>query len=104
MSRGQAQRGQYGSTCGETYGAHWTWTAAERMAAPRALIVDDDLGFQAGLAELVKREGFVGPGASSWQQAREEIPATPPDILLVDLHLPDGSGLDLLEGFEPASS
>ena len=68
------------------------------------MIVDDDLGFLAGLAELVKREGFAVQSASTLKQAREEIAANPPDILLVDLHLPDGSGLDLLEGFEPGSA
>jgi two-component system response regulator AtoC len=73
-------------------------------AAPRALIVDDDPGFLAGLAELVKREGFAVQGAGSLKQAREEIAANPPDILLVDLRLPDGSGLDLLSDFEPASA
>jgi two-component system, NtrC family, response regulator AtoC len=74
-----------------------------QMATPRALIVDDDSGFLAGLAELVKREGFDVVTAGTLKQAREEIAANPPDILLVDLHLPDGSGLDLLEGFEPPS-
>ena len=74
------------------------------MATPRALIVDDDLGFLAGLAELVKREGFAVASASTLQQAREEVAEDPPDILLVDLHLPDGSGLSLLEGFEPVSA
>jgi two-component system response regulator AtoC len=74
------------------------------MGTPRALIVDDDPGFLAGLAELVKREGFAVASAGSLKQAREEIAAHPPDILLVDLHLPDGSGLDLLEGFEAASA
>ena len=74
------------------------------MAAPRALIVDDDLGFQAGLAELVKREGFAVSTAGTLKQAREGIAANPPDILLVDLNLPDGSGLSLLEGFEPGSA
>ena len=73
------------------------------MTTPRALVVDDDLGFQAGLAELVRREGFVVQSASTLQEARAEIAASPPDILLVDLHLPDGSGLDLLEAFEPGS-
>ena len=71
---------------------------------PRALIVDDDLGFLAGLAELVKREGFAVASASTLQQAREEVAEDPPDILLVDLHLPDGSGLDLLEGFDPGAA
>jgi CheY-like chemotaxis protein len=55
------------------------------MATPRALIVDNDLGFQAGLAELVTREGFAVATASTLKQARAEIFTNPPDILLVDL-------------------
>ena len=73
-------------------------------SAPRALIVDDDPGFLEGLAQLVKREGFGVASASTLKQAREEIAANPPDILLIDLHLPDGSGLSLLEGFDPVSA
>jgi DNA-binding NtrC family response regulator len=72
--------------------------------SPRALIVDDDPGFLLGLAELVRREGFAVTSAGSLKQAREEIEASPPDILLVDLHLPDGSGLDLLDAFEPSTA
>jgi DNA-binding NtrC family response regulator len=74
------------------------------VATSRALIVDDDTGFLEGLSELVRREGFDVRGAVTLKQAREEIAANPPDILLVDLHLPDGSGLALLEGFEPRSA
>lgn len=73
------------------------------MATPRALIVDDDPGFLSGLVELVKREGFLVSSAPSIQAAREEMAANPPDILLVDLNLPDGSGLKLLEGVDPAT-
>ena len=69
---------------------------------PRALIVDDDPGFLEGLTELVKREGFVVSSALSLKQAREEMAANPPDILLVDLNLPDGTGFDLVEGLDPA--
>jgi DNA-binding NtrC family response regulator len=65
------------------------------------LIVDDDPGFLAGVAELVKREGFEVASAGSLKEARANILASPPDILLVDLHLTDGSGLSLLEAFEP---
>jgi DNA-binding NtrC family response regulator len=72
--------------------------------SPRALIVDDDPGFLLGLVELVRREGFTVASAGSLKQAREEIAANPPDILLVDLLLPDGSGLDLLAGFEPTAA
>jgi two-component system response regulator AtoC len=74
------------------------------VSSPRALIVDDDPGFLLGLAELVRREGFAVASAGSLKQAREEIAASPPDILLVDLRLPDGSGLELLAGFEPATA
>ncbi len=72
-------------------------------AKARALVVDDDPGFLAGVVELVKREGFEVTSASSLKEAKAELLANPPDILLVDLHLPDGSGLSLLEAFEPAS-
>jgi two-component system response regulator AtoC len=70
------------------------------MAVPRALIVDDDLEVLQVLAEFVKREGFVASVASTIGQARDEIAANPPDILLVDVQLPDGSGLDLLDGLD----
>jgi DNA-binding NtrC family response regulator len=73
------------------------------MAVPRALIVDDDLEVLQVLAEFVKREGFVASVASTIGQAREEIAANPPDILLVDIQLPDGSGLDLLDGLDTAA-
>src|SRR6188474_2596428 len=73
------------------------------MAPPRALIVDDDLEVLQVLTEFVKREGFVASVASTIGQAREEIAASPPDILLVDIHLPDGSGLDLLDGLDAAT-
>lgn len=75
-----------------------------RGVTPRALIVDDDPGFLEGLSEVVKREGFEVFGAESLKQAREEIAAHQPDILLIDLELPDGSGLDLLEDFGGAAS
>ena len=77
---------------------------SERNVTPRALIVDDDSGFLLGLSEVVKREGFEVFGAESLKQAREEIAAHQPDILLIDLELPDGSGLDLLEDFEGTAS
>jgi DNA-binding NtrC family response regulator len=73
------------------------------VKVPRALIVDDDPGFLAGLAELVKREGFAVTSAHTLKEARASLLASPPDILLVDLHLPDGTGLSLLEAFEPDS-
>jgi DNA-binding NtrC family response regulator len=64
---------------------------------PHALLVDDDLGFALGLAEAVKREGFSVTTATSLKEAREELARSDPDALLIDMQLPDGSGLELLQ-------
>jgi DNA-binding NtrC family response regulator len=67
---------------------------------PHALLVDDDVNFVLGLAEVVGREGFTTKTATSLKEARNEIGKAPPDVLLIDLHLPDGSGLELVQEFE----
>ena len=73
------------------------------MARPRSLIVDDDPEILQVLAEFVKREGYTVTAAATLTKAREEIAANPPDIVLVDIHLPDGSGLELLDAPEPSA-
>ncbi len=67
---------------------------------PHALIVDDDMSFQLGLAEAVRLEGFTAVTAGTLAQARAELEKGAPDVLFIDLNLPDGSGLDLLEEME----
>ena len=67
---------------------------------PHALIVDDDLSFQLAFAEVVQREGFTIATAPSLKEAREELARNPPHVLFLDLNLPDGSGIDLLEDLE----
>ena len=67
---------------------------------PIALIVDDDLSFQLGLAEAVRLEGFTTTTAANLEDARQEIAKNPPDVLFIDLNLPDGTGLDLLQEME----
>src|SRR2546428_10557886 len=61
-----------------------------------ALLVDDDASFQAALAELVRAEGFSVDTAASLGEARAFLGEHTPDLALVDLKLPDGSGLELL--------
>jgi two-component system, NtrC family, response regulator HydG len=67
---------------------------------PHALVVDDDLNFMLGLAEIVSREGFTVSTANSIAVARAEMGKQAPDVVLADLQLPDGSGLDLLSNPE----
>ena len=69
----------------------------------RALVVDDDLSFMMGVAELVTREGFETTTANSLTEARERLKEDPPDVVLVDLMLPDGQGFELLGDVPPGA-
>jgi DNA-binding NtrC family response regulator len=66
------------------------------MSAPTALIVDDDPDFQASLELLVEREGFACRRAGSLQEALASVEQALPDVVLLDVQLPDGSSLELL--------
>ena len=66
------------------------------MAEPRALIVDDDADFRESLELLVQRERFATRSARSLEDARKELAAGPFDVVLMDLGLPDGDGLEWL--------
>jgi two-component system response regulator AtoC len=70
----------------------------------RALIVEDDPSSLASLATLVRAEGFEVEEAGSLAEARRVLNEFRPDVLLLDLHLPDGSGVKLLEEvqYDPA--
>src|SRR5258706_2485190 len=68
---------------------------------PVALVVDDELNSLSALAELVENEGFATVTAGTLADARARLAQTPPDVVLVDLMLPDGSGLDILPELDP---
>jgi DNA-binding NtrC family response regulator len=70
--------------------------ARRPSAAPSALIVEDDADFRASLARLVEREGYATREAATLARARSELAGRVPDVVLVDLGLPDGGGLELL--------
>jgi two-component system, NtrC family, response regulator AtoC len=62
----------------------------------RALFVDDDSDFLQGVAEFASQEGFAVSKARSLAEAREQLASAPADLVLVDLMLPDGEGIELL--------
>jgi len=63
---------------------------------PHALVVDDDVDAAETLRRLIAGEQFTVAVAHSLGDARRQIALQQPDILLLDLRLPDGSGMDLL--------
>ena len=70
----------------------------------RALVVDDDVTSQAALAELVRDEGFDVDTAGTLADARAALRAASPDLLLLDVGLPDGSGLDFLREIDGSTN
>jgi DNA-binding NtrC family response regulator len=71
--------------------------AGDDSARPVALVVDDDTDFRDSVAALVAREGFETRVAGTLAEARARIADAVPDVVLVDLQLPDGVGVELLE-------
>ena len=67
---------------------------------PHVLIVDDEAGFASGIADLLRLHDHSVATAASLGSARELLKKHVPDLLLLDLMLPDGSGLELLDNFE----
>ena len=63
---------------------------------PHALIVDDDADARDFMSEVAEREGFTVASAESLRTARAQLVRQPPDVLLTDLKLPDGNGIDLV--------
>ena len=64
----------------------------------RVLVIDDHVLIREGLRRLISRDQsihVVGEAASK-REALAQISHHDPDVIVVDLHLPDGSGLDVI--------
>ncbi len=69
-----------------------------------ALFIDDDADFLAGVAEIAAQEGFAVTGARSLGEAREHLAKASADLVLIDLVLPDGDGIEFLKELKDTSS
>jgi DNA-binding NarL/FixJ family response regulator len=64
---------------------------------PQVLIIDDHSAVRAGIAQALQGSELDCCGeAASFNEALAQIAHTNPDAIIVDLNLPDGSGLDLI--------
>ncbi len=66
-------------------------------ASKRILIIDDDIDIRAGLSALVEGDGWEARGAESVREGIVAFTEFAPDVVLLDVALPDGSGIDLLD-------
>ena len=73
-------------------------TTTNEPAAVRVMLVDDHEVVRRGIVTVIDAQGdlsVVGE-ASSVAEARRRLPAIRPDVLVVDLQLPDGTGIEVM--------
>ncbi len=68
------------------------------LAAPSVLLIDDHPSVRSGIKKAIEVAGMLCCGeAASRAEALAQIAHKSPDAVVVDLHLPDGSGLDVVQ-------
>jgi DNA-binding NtrC family response regulator len=66
------------------------------MTSPSVLVVDDDDAVRFGFCATLRRLGFRIVEAASCESAAVAFAKERPDVVITDLRLPDGDGLDLV--------
>src|SRR3954454_11337232 len=64
------------------------------------LVVDDEMGIRELLSEILSDEGHVVQAAENAQQARDARAAGAPDLVLLDIWMPDTDGVTLLKEWQ----
>lgn len=68
----------------------------QRPRGARVLVIDDDPGLAEVIELLLDREGYAVERAGTVQAGLERIRAVEVDLVITDLKLPDGTGLDAI--------
>ncbi len=75
-----------------------------RAGKRHLLVVDDEQSMLDFLSLLLSDEGYEVDTANSVQSARVCLAATNPDLVLCDIMMPDGNGLDLLKEIKESAA
>jgi DNA-binding response OmpR family regulator len=67
------------------------------MITPKVLIVEDDLDLRGVLLRGLREEGFATVGVGTGAELLERFALEAPDVLVVDVGLPDSDGRDLCQ-------
>src|SRR5262245_5551832 len=70
---------------------------ADRVTGAKVMIVEDDLDLRGVLLRGLQEEGFVAVGAGTGAELFERIEPEAPDLLVVDIGLPDADGRDVVQ-------
>lgn len=62
----------------------------------KLLIIEDEISLQEIMASTLKKEGYIVETASTCRAAEDKLSVYSYDCVILDIGLPDGSGLDIL--------
>jgi two-component system KDP operon response regulator KdpE len=66
-------------------------------AGAHVLVVDDENQIVRGLKVVLRKAGFEVQAAATKREALDAVSVRPPDVMVLDLVLPDGSGVEVCE-------
>src|SRR5205085_9541722 len=66
------------------------------MSKANILVVDDQDSIRHFVSKALEADGYAVTAMASVREARESLGREMPDLAILDLKLPDGTGLDLL--------
>ena len=72
-------------------------TETRAPAGSRILVVDDEPQIVRGLTIILRTAGYAVESAATMAEARALLGSRPPDALVLDLVLPDGSGVEICQ-------
>ena len=71
-----------------------------KMSEIKVLIVDHEVEFAATLAERLELRDITAETVNNGKDALSTILIRPPDVVILDLKMPDLSGLEVLQGIK----
>src|SRR4051812_40007764 len=75
------------------------------MYRKRIMVVDDDKDIRKLVESILAKEGFITSGAESAADALKKIQTSRPDLVMLDLQLPDKDGFEVCKSLraDPAT-
>lgn len=73
------------------------------MAKQNILIVEDEASLRDAYTTILKKEGYKIENASDGLKAQEVLKDFEPDLILLDLRMPNMSGIEFLKKYNPVA-